>query len=92
MTGPLTTAQWLTGAGIGLGSSTVLLGLLKLALDGPPLPDYSATRKAPAAPPPSLPARAPQRRPRHAAAPAFADTLPLTRVQPYRARHSKDAA
>ncbi|MEU9245820.1 hypothetical protein [Streptomyces sp. NPDC048385] len=88
----MTTAQWLTGAGIGVGTGTVLLVLLKLAIDGPPAPDYWATRKPSPARAPALPSRAPSHR-RHAA-PAFprhTETLPL-RVQQLRARHSKDTA
>ncbi|WP_217545613.1 hypothetical protein [Streptomyces sp. GbtcB6] len=88
----MTTAQWLAAAGIGTGTGTVLLVLLKVALDEGPLTDYWATRKAPAEPSPALPSRAPSRR-RHAApaVPQHTETLPL-RVQELRARHSKDAA
>lgn len=93
MTGPATTAQWLAGAGIGTGVGAVALWLLKVALDGGPLPDYWATRTPPPRPAPPMPSYAPTRRaPRHAAPPALDETQPVTCVQPTRARHSKGPA
>ena len=92
MNGAATTAQWLTCAGIGTGSSVVVLGLLKLALDGPPELPY---RERPAARLPVLPgpaACATVHRPRHAGPPRVDETQPLTCVQPTRARHSKGPA
>lgn len=81
-----TTAQWLTCAAIGTGSGTAVLGLLKLALDGPPhleLP-HRAPRTRPATPPP-----APVTRARHAGPTALDETAALTCVRPSHARHSK---
>ncbi|WP_330339361.1 hypothetical protein [Streptomyces sp. NBC_00557] len=92
MNGPATAAQWLAAGGIGAGTSAVLLGLLKAALDQGELPDYHATRKPPRPQVPPMPTRAPQRRPRHAAPPALAETQPLRQVRPQLARHTKEAA
>ncbi|MEV1063432.1 hypothetical protein [Streptomyces sp. NPDC050263] len=96
MTGAATTAQWLTCAGIGTGTSAVVLGLLKLAIDGPPEFPY---REPPAGQPPALPAApvpaaapAAVSRPRHAGPPAVDETQPITCLQPTRARHSKGPA
>ncbi|MFI5685854.1 hypothetical protein [Streptomyces sp. NPDC051636] len=92
MNGPATAAQWLAAGGIGTGTSAVLLGLLKVALDEGELPDYWATRKPPRPATPPMPSYAPLRKPRHAAPPALTETQPLRRVRPQHARHSKEAA
>lgn len=92
MSGPATTAEWLAAGGIGTGTSAVLLGLLKAALDHDAPPDYWTTRtpRPPIVPP--MPSHAPLQRPRHAAPAALAETQPVTCVQPIRARHAKKAA
>ncbi|MFF3928618.1 hypothetical protein [Streptomyces hirsutus] len=94
-----TAADWAWCGGIGVGAWTVLAVLVKVAVDTPaptPAPE-SAPPAAPAAPAEPFPVTPPYpaRRPstaRHAAGPAVADTVALTRVQPHRARHAKDAA
>lgn len=92
MNGAATTAEWLTCTGIGTGATTVVLGLLKLAVDGPPELHLDRAQSPPPAPRAALPARAPRRRPRHAATPAVDETQPIHCVQPARARHAKKAA
>lgn len=94
MTGAATTAEWLTCGAIGTGTGTVLLGLLKAALDS----DHQAAAACPEerlpgyVPPPALPARAPRLRARHAAAPLVEETQPIRCVQSSRARHAREAA
>lgn len=94
MTGPATTAQWLMCSGIGSGTGVILLGLVKLALDGDgeaaARPVHDAPRVPAYQPPPALPARAPVRRPRHAAPLALAETQPIRVL--HEARHAKKAA
>jgi hypothetical protein len=90
--GAATTAEWLACGGIGTGVGTAVLWGLKCALDADLLPDVQAHRFPPIATPPALPARAPQRRPRHAAPPAVAETKPIRLVPPHHARHAKKAA
>ncbi|CUW29651.1 MULTISPECIES: hypothetical protein [Streptomyces] len=91
MNGPATTAQWLACGGIGTGASALFLALLKVALDEGPLPEARAAWLPPRPSAPPLPARAPQRSPRHAAPLTLVRPQPLPRVRP-RARHSKEAA
>lgn len=78
--------EWLACAGIGTGGGTVLLGLLKAALDSGHPDD--TTRPPAHVPPPALPARAPRLRARHAAPPLVDETQPIRCVQPHRARHA----
>jgi hypothetical protein len=89
--GPATTAQWLACSGIGAGTGTVVLGLLKLAIDGRPAtaPAPQATT-SPVPVPPALPTRAPVRRAQHAAPPLVDETQPLIHVRPPHARHAKE--
>ncbi|MDT7847250.1 hypothetical protein [Streptomyces justiciae] len=84
-------ADWLTCAGIGMGTGVVALGLLKAALDGDH-PQTTAPRLPGYLPPPALPARAPRLRARHAAPPLIDETQPIHCVQPSRARHARKAA
>jgi len=95
MNGTASLTEWLACSGIGCGTGTVLLGLLKYGLDadGDSIPAAAepADRYPAYQPPPALPARAPVRRPRHAAPPLLAETQPI-RVQPHLARHAKKAA
>lgn len=82
-----TTAQWLTSAAIGTTSGAVALGLLKLALDAPPLHlelPHRAPRTRPATTSPAPAAGA-----RHAGPAALDETAALTCVHPSHARHSK---
>lgn len=96
MTGAASAAEWAACVGIGTGVGTVVLGLLKVSLDGsghraaatcraedryPSLPASAA-----------LPARAPQLRARHAAPLLVDETQPIRCVQPHRARHARGAA
>jgi hypothetical protein len=92
--GAATTAEWLACGGIGTGIGTVVLWGLKCALDldADLLPDVRAHRLPPIPAPPALPARAPQRRPRHAAPLLAVETQPIHCVQTDRARHAKKAA
>jgi hypothetical protein len=92
--GAATTAEWLACGGFGTGVGTVVLWGLKCALDldAGLLPDVQAHRYPPIPTPPALPARAPQRRPRHAAPLLAVETQPIRRVPPHHARHAKKAA
>ncbi len=94
MSGPATTAQWLVCSGIGCGAGVVLLGLVKLALDTDgelaARPVHTAPRLPAYQPPPALPARAPVRRPRHAAPLVLVETQPIRVL--HHARHAKKAA
>ncbi|WP_328439317.1 hypothetical protein OHA71_23555 [Streptomyces sp. NBC_00444] len=90
MNGTATAAQWLACFGIGTCTSAAVLWSFKRALDaalGPANRPPEQDSLIP--PPPALPARAPARRPRHAAPPLVDETQPITRVQ-RRARHAKD--
>jgi hypothetical protein len=90
--GTASATEWLVCSGIGCGTGTVVLGLIKLALDTEPTtrPSRPAHRYPPIPQPPALPARAPVRQPRHAAPLHLAETQPI-RVQ-HHARHAKKAA
>jgi hypothetical protein len=94
MNGAATTAEWLACGGIGTGLGAAVLWGLKCALDldADLLPGVQAHRYPPIPAPPALPARAPQRRPRHAAPPPLAETQPIRLVPPHHARHAKKAA
>ncbi|WP_406157684.1 hypothetical protein [Streptomyces canus] len=93
MNGAATTAEWLACSGIGTGVGTVVLGLLKLGLDTDSNAAADSVHHYPPVPaPPALPARAPQRRPRHAAPLLAVETQPINCVQTDRARHAKKAA
>ncbi|MFD5656972.1 hypothetical protein [Streptomyces hirsutus] len=98
MSSAATAADWAWCGGIGVGAWTVIAVLVKVAVDTP-APARPARPAAVQPPAPSEPfpvmSPCPPRRPstaRHAAGPAVADTLSLTRVQPHRARHSKGPA
>ncbi|MFE9935898.1 hypothetical protein [Streptomyces hirsutus] len=93
-----TAADWAWCGGIGVGAWTVIAVLVKVAVDTPaparPAPPATVQPPAPSEPFPVTPP-CPTSRPstaRHAAGPAVADTVALTRVPSYRPRHSKGPA